>query len=60
MPSEDFLTVEQHDFAPIDDTVAKLRAIPGINDNLAERQAALAQMESEDKFVLAIVPEVSR
>ena len=57
---ESFMATEQTEFEPIDSTLAKLRAIPGINSNLAERRAARAQMEREYKSGLAMVREVAR
>jgi hypothetical protein len=34
---EDFMDTEQSGFAPIDDTFAALKSIPGIDDDIDER-----------------------
>lgn len=51
---------EQHtDFAPADDVFAALESIPGINDDLADRQAAREQTERQHRVGLATIRQVA-
>lgn len=51
---------EQHtEFAPADDVFAALESIPGINDDLAERDAAREQMERQHRSGLATIRQVA-
>lgn len=51
---------EQHtDFAPADDVFAALESIPGINDDLTDRQAAREQMERQHRVGLATIRQVA-
>lgn len=45
----------QSGFAPADDVFTALESIPGINDNLHERQAAREQMERTHRMGLAMI-----
>ncbi|MCL2091089.1 MAG: XRE family transcriptional regulator [Micrococcales bacterium] len=56
---ENFMDPEQSGFGPIDDTLAALESIPGINDDLDERIEAREQMEREHIAGLAMVREVA-
>lgn len=46
-------------FAPIDDVMAALESLPGINDDLGERQDARDQMERQHKVGLATIRQVA-
>jgi len=46
---------DTNEFACADDVFAALESIPGINDNLAERQARRGQMERAHKMGLATI-----
>lgn len=51
---------EQHtDFAPADDVFEVLESIPGINNDLPEREAAREQMEREHRVGLATIRKVA-
>lgn len=51
---------EQHsEFAPADDVFAALESIPGINDDLPQREAAREQMEREHRIGLATIRQVA-
>lgn len=52
---------EQHanEFAPADDVFAALESIPGINDDLAERETARDQMERQHRVGLATIRQVA-
>lgn len=47
------------EFAPADDVFAALESIPGINDDLAEREAARDQMERQHRVGLATIRQVA-
>jgi DNA-binding XRE family transcriptional regulator len=47
------------EFAPADDVFAALESIPGINDDLPQREAARDQMEREHKIGLATIRQVA-
>lgn len=47
------------EFAPADDVFAALESIPGINDDLAEREAAREQMERHHRIGLATIRKVA-
>jgi DNA-binding XRE family transcriptional regulator len=47
------------EFAQADDVFAALESIPGINDDLAEREAAREQMEREHRVGLATIRQVA-
>lgn len=49
------MSTEADGFAPADDVFKILDAIPGINDNLAERKEARVQMEREHASGLATI-----
>ncbi|MCL2466342.1 MAG: helix-turn-helix domain-containing protein [Micrococcales bacterium] len=57
--SESFMDAQQDGFAPIDDTFAALKSLPGIDDDLEERMEASEQMEREHIAGLAMVREVA-
>lgn len=48
------------EFASADDVFAVLESIPGINDDIAEREAARDQMEREHKIGLSTIRQVAR
>lgn len=51
---------EQHpEFAPADDVFAALESIPGINDDLPQRDAARDQMERQHRIGLATIRQVA-
>lgn len=50
---------QQSEFAPADDVFEALESIPGLNDNLTERQAAREQMEREHRIGLATIRQVA-
>lgn len=51
---------EQHsEFAPADDVFAALESIPGINDDLTQREAAREQMERRRRIGLATIRQVA-
>ena len=49
----------ESDFMPIDDVMEALESLPGINDDLPERQAAREQMERQHKIGLATIRQVA-
>jgi hypothetical protein len=51
---------DERDFAPAEDVFAALESIPGINNDLAEREAAREQMEREHKIGLAAIRQVAQ
>jgi predicted XRE-type DNA-binding protein len=50
---------EGPEFAPADDLFAALESIPGINDDLPQRQSAREQMEREHRVGLATIRHVA-
>lgn len=46
-------------FAPIDDVVEALESLPGIDDDLPEREAAQQQAERQHKIGLATIRQVA-
>lgn len=46
-------------FAPIDDVLADLESVPGINDDLPQRVAAREQMERQHRIGLATIRQVA-
>jgi predicted XRE-type DNA-binding protein len=46
-------------FAPIDDVMEALESVPGINDDLPQRQAAREQMERQHRVGLAAIRQVA-
>lgn len=53
------MTESHSDFAPADDVFASLESIPGINDDLAKREAAREQMERRHRSGLATIRQVA-
>lgn len=51
--------ISDSEFAPADDVFAALESIPGINDDLTERQAAREQMEREHRVGLATIRQIA-
>lgn len=47
--------VREPNFAPVEDVIAALQSVPGINDTLAERMAAREQMERDHAQGLATI-----
>jgi predicted XRE-type DNA-binding protein len=50
---------DANEFAPAADVFAALESIPGINDDLPQRDAAREQMEREHKIGLATIWQVA-
>jgi predicted XRE-type DNA-binding protein len=50
---------DANEFAPAADVFAALESIPGINDDLPQRDAAREQMEREHKIGLATIRQVA-
>lgn len=57
--SEEIEYEPQSGFAPADDVFELLESVPGINDDLAEREAASEQMEREHRIGLATIRQVA-